>query len=190
MKKTCRPQFSQKIAWLALTLIASFSTTSFAQSDSSKTVRPNDTAPRLSFQLAPDKTGKLTRQTLTFRKPGSKPLVIEHGLNLPTFSDPSEYDSDVARYQQDAYILKMVSIGAETEVIRNFPADLKGEKLREWMRSQATIVENSMCSNPAVKTEIMQFFRNAVKAPPPRTGPPRGAPIDPARPRKKSPTMV
>ena len=179
---------------LALTLLLplAFSTSLFlapraiAQSEVSEA----DTSRRLTFESEYDKAGNLVGQYLIFRKPGSSPLKIEHGLNLPTFTRPTEYNSDVLRYQHDAYAIKMLTIGADTGVIREVPTTLKGEKFREWMRRQATVVENSMCSNPAVKTEIMSIVREAMRRAPEPAGPRPGTPIDPNRRRKKSPTMT
>ncbi len=153
-------------------------------------VTESDTSQRLSFESEFDKLGKLKSQYLIFRKPGRAPVKIEHGLDLPTFSNPEEYSADVARYQRDAYFLRMISIGAETGVIREIPVNLKGDKFRDWMKAQTTIIENQMCSNATVKTEIMSILRNAIRQPPPSRGPDLPGTHDPARPRKKLPTAI
>ncbi len=119
--------------------------------------------PRTEF----DSKGRVVRQYFIYTKQGAKPVVIEHGLDLPTFNDPESYSSDVQRFRRDSYSLKMLDLGVAHGVIKDVPYTLKGDKFREWLKSEAIQVENSMCSNPGLRAEIIKLMRNAMEVPPP-----------------------
>ena len=128
---------------------------------------PEPSRPMVLHEKAFDTEGNRSSSFLIITIPGRPPVRVEHDLDLPEFRNPEMYESDIARYTQNAHILKMLEIGLESKVIRNVPSNLKGEKFREWLQSSTTRVENSICSNAIVRKRIMNL-------PAPRGGDLRG----------------
>ena len=158
MRSATRSSFTVfAVLILAIVLTAPFS--AIAASTTSDTITPHT-------ELTPK--GQVKRQYFVYTKQGAKHAVlIEHGLDLPTFTDSQSYESDVERFRRDAYGLKMLELGVSHGIIKNVPNDLKGDKFREWMRNEAVKVENSLCSNSALRKDILSLFKNAIEVPPP-----------------------
>ena len=109
---------------------------------------------------------------LIFNIPGrKKPVIVDHGLDLPTFfnpgHDPTYRPINADQYKKDMYALTMVAAGIEAKIIRDVPEKLKGELFREWLYSQTTIVENSACLNKNVRDKLFEMARQSIKPPPP-----------------------